>query len=174
MTEIQYNKIDRNYNLVSVDNLVQGSIGSHMLKVWFGTYVNGQFVPDVTIAPDTNKSVGVIYTRPDSKHTWFIPLAPQLDGSFLGVMSGWVLRKHGVLAVDIHIKELSSGVVTAYNKLYITIDEGTSLEGDDFVFTEADWQAMWDTINSMSGIYVSPEEPVEPNAGMIWYEVLDD
>lgn len=173
MTEIHYNVIDRSYSFVSADNLVQGSKNSYMIKVWFGKYVNNEYVPDTTFVKDSDITVGFIYTRSDGKNTWFIPLAPQLDGSYLGVISGWVLRKSGMLSIDVHMKTISSGTIHAYNKINMSIDEGISLESDDFVFTEADWDAIWNAIMMSTGIVVSEAEPSNPNPGLIWYEVLD-
>lgn len=172
MIEVQYNKIDRSYNLISSDNLVQGSKNSYFIKVWFGTYVGMQFRPDTEIVNDPDITVGLIFTRPDGKNTWFIPLAQQLDGSYLGVLTGWVLRKHGVLKIDVHMKTISSGSISAYNRITMSIDEGTSLEGDDFVFTEADWEAIWNAITMSTGIVVSETEPANPQPSLIWYEIL--
>lgn len=175
MTEIRYNKLDQSYEIMNIDNIVAGTKETKFIKIWIGSIIGGSFVPDLTIASDNTISVGLVYTRPDGKHTWFLPLSPQLDGSFLGSMSGWVLRISGLLSIDMHVKKLNTDVNLAYNRVNILINDGLALDDDDFVFTEADWEAMWEAINLNSApIIVSPDEPVDTSSGLIWYEVLDE
>jgi len=149
MTEINFNTLDKTYKIVNADVLIQGSSKINFLKIWFGTYINGVFTPDLTLATDKTNVVGAIFTRPDGKSTWFINFAPQTDGSFLTAISGWVLRKYGTLYVDVQLKSLTAATTDAYNRVSLLVNEGTSLEDEDFVFTEADYDNIWDTIRAI-------------------------
>lgn len=149
MTEINFNLIDKDFDIIQMDNLVQGSTDINILKVWFGTYINSVFTPDLTIAEDKSKVVGVIYTRPDGKHTWFINFAPQLDGSFLTTISSWALFLAGTLFLDVQIKTLTTGVNDSYNRVSLLVNQGTALDNEEFVFTQADYDNIWDTIRKI-------------------------
>lgn len=174
-TEINFNKLDQGYEIINLDNLVQGSKNTEFLIVRFGNYVNGNYVIDTELANNSNKKVGVVYTRSDGLRTWFIPLTPQLDGSFIGAMSGWVFRKSGILKIDVSIKNMVTDDSLPYNRVNQFINEGSSFGDDDWVFTEADYDAMWEAIGIKgSSIVVSENEPQDSPVGQLWYQLLED
>lgn len=174
MTFIQFDKNNKNYEIIEYDNLVEGSKDTAFVKLVFGEYVGGVFTPDNTIATNNDLQVGVVYTRSDGKHTWFIPATPMLDGTFINILQGWTLRKKGLLSLDYQIKNITNGAITTYNRVNLIVNEGTSLD-DNFVFTEADYDALLEIVNNrLATIITSSEEPDSPDVNTYWNEVLED
>jgi len=178
MTEINYNTIDKTYDIISLDTLVQGSSDTNYVKVWFGTYVDSVFTADTTLVDDTDLQVGGIFTRPDGTTTWRLTFVPQTDGSFLNEIDSWDLEQAGTLYLDIQKKVLTTSAIDSYSRVSLLIHEGTYLDEDTFEFTLADYDNFWfllnNKINYANLIEVATYDDL-PETGVtgIIYSVLD-
>lgn len=170
MTELQYNLNDKSYQVILLDTYVQGSVEANVIKISFGTIVNGNFVINTSFTNNADVTVGAVYTRPDGQHTFFMPFSKNTDGSFTGVITGWILRQNGILSIDVQVKYQSTGQVIAFNRFTTTIEVGTPTGEDDFVFTEADYQNLLNLLSQAGNkTYVGSDQPNSQEYGY-WFK----